>query len=386
MGDAERRIRDEVTHVLDTYQVQYELIQKSRHPAVAFHVNGRRVVFPLSGSGDPRAHHNARSQIRQILVSAGATVPPLPPPRIELPEELIEDDQPVLSDTEVQQILDSSVRTEDEQPYVEPEPEVVAMAGKTLNADSYSLYAPKLKANNCIVIELGRDLMVQKGGLLVIPLDRPNTVIDVSRELFDTMFTLVPDEPLPVPKPIEVPVPVQEVRKPPEPETFEARSIDDVIERIVDREPEGPQVRHYAEGESGLRPKKRPTPPPKKAKSGRAVNYVNTPYRERMPRSIEGVSPQAARMLACMAYVTDTQRRVDLAPRHFNDMMLDHDRKQVATRMPKLVQLGLVEYGLPIPDSRGYHVKLTGKARRLLTKMGSWPWLYDGLDVPRWAQ
>jgi hypothetical protein len=60
------------------------------------------------------------------------------------------------------------------------------------------------------------------------------------------------------------------------------------------------------------------------------------------------------------------------------------DAKQYAARMPAMVDKGMVVRGLPIPDSRGWHYRLTPKGLATVKELGEWPYKDEDLPVPDW--
>ena len=73
-ADAQQRVYDEIVGVLNEFRVPYTHTVLKKHPAFMFDVGSKHLTFTYSG-GDPRAHLNARADIRRLLLSAGAVAP-----------------------------------------------------------------------------------------------------------------------------------------------------------------------------------------------------------------------------------------------------------------------------------------------------------------------
>jgi hypothetical protein len=407
--DAERRIESEIEGVLNSFGLDYKFVHSGKHAAVQFEANGKRTLFHYSG-GDPRAHLNARSDLRNLLYSAGLQtkkpeVTPTPEPELEpeaFPDEVIDAVEVKAEPVEpVEEFL-----ADVSEPITEP------LKSMPINSTEYAVHQVRnIRPAQVIAIELDRDLMCAKGTVLVVPLNKPNMVMDLTREQFDVMFEQVApmsdirtvisellDErgnrrdryadmlertqaQTPIPRPTPPPPPPPPL-PPDEEEPEELPPAAEIRE---------PHVSQFAEGISGLHPKRPRGRPPKlpiqRSASGRAQNWVHTPYRDQNPRSIEGMSPQQGRILAGMVHVGLMTGHVDILPDMLNNVVLQHDRHQYSSRTMEMRKLGLLEQGLPVPGTRSsYHLKVTPLGRKMVQKIGHWPWLYDGLDIPRWAQ
>lgn len=407
-SDGIRRVRDEIVTVLKEFGVNYTDGHSKNHPTIMFDVGGKHLNYTYAG-GDPRAHLNARSDIRRMLIQAGAKLPEQamraelnnstayqePPlsvavkadkPKTEsAPLTFVADKPEVGSNTlifNVRPPTDSAPQESAPEPEVGKSPEPVHLNPD----DNYLIYqARQLAPNKCLVIELDKDLLIEKGHVVIIPLDKPS-LIPMSKEMFEAMFTVMVST---------QPVPEQSSLTPPPPPPFEpddtydepVEGTEQVASPIEDdnRLWQDPPVLQVPEGISGLKPPRVSKPLIEKAV--RAKNIIYTPYRDHSPRTIEGVPPQLGRILAAMMHVSDTRHRTDLEPSHLEGVLAPHDRKQVAARVKRAVELGLVERGLPLPSPaiHGWHIKITAAGRKMVRKLKSWPWLYDGQPLPTWA-
>lgn len=393
--DSERRMQEGIEEVLNTFGITGEYIRRSNHPAVTFNANGKNILFTYSATGDPRAHLNARSDLRRLCLSAGAKPIEEPVPVIKVRDTLMNgvsnkamcsSTTPVMTQinepkiTEPQIMEDVIVRDTPEVFSEEPEEVSMPSPQRKLNDDDfYTVFkARQLSPGKVIVIELDRDLVVQKGTLLVIPLHRPNTVHDISRELFDVMFTEMEAEPEPAAH--------TEPELQPQPDIVEEAVVqfdpmsDEALEVDLPLQP-GTLPPWLRDPEPAVDAK-----PVRKKK--RAVNYIPTPYRDMHPRSVKGISPQSGRVLASMVHVTDLTGKNDLSPELMDGTLLPHDRYQYSARVRDLKKLGLVDSGLPVPGAgnKGYLSKVTAKGHKMIKEITPWCWLFDGLPVPTWVQ
>ena len=360
--DTERRIHSEVEAVLNEFGIPFESAQRSKHPAVEFTVNGKRTVYAYGG-GDPRAHMNARSDLRRILIGAGARPVPAPEP---IRKELL--NGTVMSPTITEEVIKDVQLLEavmPDRPVVPPitttapDPETEPVF---LNPERpYLVYTPKqLVPGQVIVIELEHDIMAEKGSVIIVPLHKPNAIMSMSKLQFEATFMMMEQpivetepvlqpEPEPVPAPVVKPKAESKKTNPPSVETY--RKVDP------------PWVEKVPEGVSGLKPKRH--------------------YRT---SAVDGVGPQLGRVLVSMAYMSDKLHKVDLVPSMFNDILDPTDRRQYAARMITAIKLGYAERGLPLTEGRGWHNKLTQEGFKIARKLGKWPWTHDGLQPPAWVK
>jgi hypothetical protein len=396
MRDIERRVKTEILSVLKEFQLDYTEQNRSKHQAVEFYVNGKRISYTIGG-GSHRAPMNARSELRNMILAAGG-VPHQTPPKelngyVEIvsiepvePPEIVVKEEPVMPPVVTPT------------PVIETEPEVKPSVVEPIKFnpdDSYLLYQPrKLFPGNVLVIELDHDMLAEKGNIVIVPLHKPSSIMSMSKLQFEAMF--MPMEASPVSFPVI------------EHTTKQGRVIHGTIRTDLDYA-KAKSLDPYAFKKGNgwfiraeVPPEPAPTPAPaaecpitfpeqsveevSKPKRKRKMNRApvpDNPYRVG-PSSIDGVGPQLGRVLVAMAQVTDLEHKVDLKPSMFNRILLPHDRKQYAARLVTAIKMGFVERGLPLPESRGHHAKLTASGRKIAKKLKAWPWLYDGLDVPGW--
>lgn len=369
-ADSERRVRDEIVSVLDEFGLTYEFGHTNKHASISFDVAGKKLKFAYGG-GDPRAHLNARSDVRRILLQSGVQPIPeekklpkvsLPPPPLEIPEKEVL----VAEVTEPEPVV-----VERETP---PAPQVEEPPPLRLNPeDGYLVYqARNLVPNRCLVIELEKDMLLERGSVVIIPLYRPS-LVPMSKELFEAMFSVETQAPVDVP----VHVPTHPIPPPPPP-------------RDDDDDDEPPEQHHHAVEESNNTDyqhvtgyvRKKPTP----AEKVRRVNVVPTSYRKYAPRRIDDVTPQTGRILAALLHLSDSTHQAEHEPGDLFPYMFEHDRKQISSRIPGAVSAGYVERGSHLPGRVGKHLKITAKGRKIVRKIKEWPWRYDGLEPPPWAE
>lgn len=388
MDDSERRVRTELIGVLNDFALPFTETHTKKHPAIMFDVAGKHLTYTYSG-GDPRNHLNARSDLRRLILQAGGQLPisTVLPEKLTLPgvndfsmPEVTEESAPkALEDVKSNyvQVLDPeevlSTVTVTVEPVVEPFPPGPPRRVKEIMPNAV-YQAKRLVPNECLVIEITKDMLLEHGSVVIIPLHKPE-LISMPRDLFDASFSVMLAEvappPLPVIPPVEEKLPTPLPVKVDEPHIPEPVWEPPVVQKSLVA-PE-PVIERIPEGVSAM-------------KKPRQTNIKYTPYREITPRSIGGVSPQLGRILAAMMYKSDTTHHTELEPSDLHDVLAEHDQKQFSARMRVALYLGFAERGQSLPGRTGWYVKITKEGRKFVTqKLKTWPWLYDGQDVPPWA-
>lgn len=304
--------------------------------------------------------------------------------------------------------LNGAVVTTPDAPAEKPSPRTIQNQGK------YTVY----QSARVIAIELDVDLMIPKGHVLVIPLNRPNTLLDLEKEQFTALFSARPTEEVnveapprrtPVPPAPAVSVAPASVA-PPATVTLTDATENDVLAYLQQRNggvksaviatSMGMTIKSvdqilkqlYEMGvaivETGFwRLKAAPTPTlrpsaPVAPKPAPAPEQNSIRTRIRRPRS--GVPPQLGRILVAMAYAAKQSGKADLTTQQVKPFLVQRDKHQYSARLPGAVKDGLVTRGLPLPDSRGWHYQLTAKGLRTAQEVGSDVFETDNEAVPAW--
>jgi hypothetical protein len=366
--DSERRVQSEIEGVFAAYGIEYEHSTRGKHPAYEFTVNGKRIIFPYSG-GDPRAHLNARSDVRNLLRAAGckeiqaevraAYVEAVPPEIIEAPPNVFDEAE---ESQEQENHVDLVEMPPLEMPKaVEPTPPIPLPPPSQVPTIVQPIAAPPLavrsghtyQSGRVLGIKLDRDLLVTAGNVLVIPLNKPNTITEMTEEQFLALFEFAED-----------PLPPQ----PPAPTVTKRRFIAKADESVLAPEPEsGPDDELY-------------TPP----QEDPPIRNYETAYNVNSNGESAGVPAQIARMLAAMAQVRRVTGKDNISTEMVSAYLEPRDFRQFSARMPKAIERQLVERGLPYTDRRGWHFKLTAKGDTAVKQAGVWPYTVEQLPVPAW--
>jgi hypothetical protein len=64
---SKRRIRLELTKVLESQNIGYEEVHTTKHSAFSFTLNGKPTKYIYSGSTDWRAMYNARAGLKRLI-------------------------------------------------------------------------------------------------------------------------------------------------------------------------------------------------------------------------------------------------------------------------------------------------------------------------------
>ena len=423
--DSDRRIRNEVEAILSTHGITYQHITRGRHPAVQFQVNGKTLCYSYGNGGDPRAHLNARTQLRNMLRSLGIhsseddVTTPAPPPVIaaaSLNGDASEaHTEAVIDHIEQENVVDDSeplVETEEILPQVPPAVVPPATAAPTpIAATPNHTY----QSSKVLGIKLERDLLVSAGNMLVIPLNKPTTVMEMTEEQFRMLFSEVEEPPSPPPDSIwsrpDVPVVwagasrqkrsynrqiIEAETEASQPRITDdaaaimaylatrkgavktetianvllktRKSIDAHLRRMANRR----LVEQGPIGFWALVPEQVPPPLPPKE--------IPRP----LGRSAGPIPPQIGRMLLAMINTRRLTNKDDLSLAMVGTYLDERDFRQYSARMPNAIKLGLVEQGLPNPTGRGYLYKLTQKAYDLMKDIKGWPYEVEGISPPPW--
>jgi DNA-binding MarR family transcriptional regulator len=419
--DGERRIRNEIEGVLHSYGLTFEHINRGRHQAYQFVLNGKNVFFTYGGgggSGGNRAHLNARSDLRRMLRDSGINKV------CEEPSEIIETEAVIgatmEADAKVEitsELIEQEIAVPDE-PHVqvppEPDPDPPKLdpgppkPPPLMVSSGYTYQSPRV-----LGIKLSKDLLVVAGNVLVIPLDRPNTVIEMTEEQFSILFNEVreyPPEPPKLtertqpPRPLPRPLPLPTME--PEAEAIDYQPSQDVADILAYLKTRRGAVKTEVVAEALGKTRKSIDAHMRRLVSRGLVeagptgfwSLVNQatifkPVLQPKPaapplfgrgRPAGKVPPQIGRILLAMAHAQQTTGKDNISPTMVSAYLDVRDNRQFTARMPSAVERGLVERGLPYPDRRGYHYKLTKEGQSLVREIGVWPFEVEGLQPPEW--
>ena len=273
------------------------------------------------------------------------------------------------------------------------------------NRDGYTVY----RSAKVIAVELAADLTIRKGHMLVVPLNRPNTLLDMTRDQFLVLFEATAEKPDDVAPPVERRSPPP----PPPPVTRAPATVhddeNDVLAYLMQRKG-GVKVRVIADAlgmtlkategilkhlstqrtvelEDGFwhltaRPTVQMRQP---VKAGRKSDRTKRVVRIH-PSSRSGLPAQVGRLLAAMAYVTKTSGRADLTVSDVTPWLIERDQRQFSARMPGAMKAGWVKRGLPLPApfTRGWYYQITPEGLAAVLAAGNWMFEYDGETTPDW--
>jgi hypothetical protein len=329
-------MRTEIEAILASRGINYKHITRGRRPAYQFSVNGKTLYYTYGNGGDTRAHLNARTQLRSVLRSAGISdiediaENPMPPAVTAATANAVSDafvEAVVERDDHESVMNDSELLAEDER--VPPTPVVAPMATPNRTYQSAKVLGIKLE----------RDLLVSAGNMLVIPLNRPTTVMEMTEDQFCLLFSEVAEEAAAPPPPPAALWPESPRQK-----------------RVYNRR---------EQSSTATRPVLKEAP--------HAIGRIAGP-----------IPPQIGRMLLAMTHTRRVTGKEDLSLQMVGKYLDERDFRQYSARMPNAIKLGLVEQGLPSPTGRGYLYKLTQKAYDLLKEIKGWPYEVDEMPTPPW--
>jgi hypothetical protein len=359
-----------LVNVLTEYDVDPGHI---RHNAIEFWLNDKRIVHQLDPHGDIEAN------LRATLQGLGVRLK-----------------QRLLSGTS-----ESAMSSTNEVPDAIPiSPEAVDEVPTTrIYNEQGTTTTPVYRSARVIAIEMERDLTIPKGHMLVIPLNRPNTLIDMPKEQFEVLFDTTEATEIP-PDSVSVPIfdpPPSELRNP-IPRQVRTEGTRENFENDI--------LNYLKQRRGGVKTKVIAT-------AIRKPMYRTEQHLRAMQRSgivecpqtgfwafvksrssvksvdssevvVGKVSPQLTRILAAMALAAKASGRRDLTVREVTPHLSERDARQVGARMPVAMDKGFVERGLPIPDARGYHYCITPLGLAAVKDRGVAAYESDGMDVPEW--
>jgi len=412
MNDKQRQVRDALVGVLNEFDVVYEHTLRKRHPAIEFIVDGHRHVHTYT-TGDPRSALNGKSQLRNRLKSLGAPLRVAPEPAEPI------DDQPSISElpsepyaqtAESEQpppTVNAEMPTETETPKSAEQATADAAETETttrtftidsqLNADGRHRV---FRSARVIAIELQDDLILDKGNVLVIPLNRPGQFMDLRpdqfRALFEQLEVLNTAEVAPTAPPLR---PTAE-RRPTPPQVAPAQPVIDPIEAVQPDpvRPEPPPRKPPPVAPSVKRPpgvEVRPSVPrmairtQTNEKSSSVTDKQQRTQRQRpegfRPDRRSGIiQPQLGRMLAALLHASRTEQKDYVAPASVSSYLDTRDARQFTARLPGAVERNLAVRGHPLPNSRGWHYGITPEGVDVVRQAGDWPFACEGMMAPDW--
>jgi hypothetical protein len=298
--------------------------------------------------------------------------------------------------------VDSAVKSDpNEQPHAVFPDQPAQPSVQAVRLDSHKTYHSVLLAPaDVIVIDLPDGLMVPEGDVLVIPLHDPTLHVHMAKTQFQAFFRQVErpaaaDIKPPAPAEPEIQkaksVVVEEKAKPAEPEIQKAKppemrpglaeefAVEPFITEVVEKEvePQAAPVVKKVEETQPEQPSRPAAPMPvARRQDPTPINYD--------VRSIDGISPQIARHMAAIAHVQRVQKRDAVAVKELGNLLDERDHKQVSARMPTAWKAGFANrYESTKDQPLRYAITPAGFA--LLEKMHTWPWLREGLPIPKWA-
>jgi len=418
MADA----RQELEEVLTEFGLKWDAAEAARPNAISFWINGKRISHA----------HGSPDELRRRLVMLGAKQHYMPKrielPKVEMPQEAY---APLAAVTPsvtppAGDGMEHAMETKEPEPADRIQQQPQALPQRLNTEAGYTYY----RSARVIAIELG------DGKLMIIPLHRPNTVLNMTRTDFDLLFIEEPPERPPQPEPLVVetpvrqrrtrrtiddsepmlPMPVQPVtdQHPPEGHDEQAimaflrqkqgsvkakiiasalgktiKSVDIILRQMA--------IKGMVELESGfwgLTGLGRKPDPERRQISIQAGGGTRQPSTRQPPRHQDGgrhsfrglLPPQMGRMLAAMAYVSKKTGKHDLTTQMVTPYLDQRDSKQYAARMPNAIERGLVDRGLPVPHKLGWHYTLTPKGADLIKQVKDWPYSCENLPVPEWLQ
>jgi hypothetical protein len=374
-----------ITTLLE-YDVTVE--EEGRHNEVVFWIDDKRLTYRFDpaqpDASDLRVKLQNFGATRKVSASTIATIVTAEEPEQKLPEP------------------------------APPEPKVKLAPEVKPTTPTKDGYPTVFRSARVLAVELVEDLMVQKGHMLVIPLNRPNTLLDMTRDQFHALFDATTERPTepetpPPPPPIPPEEPVIEPKVSVRP-TVDVRRNDenDVLAYLLQRNG-GVKLRVIADAlgmtykaaeatlkvlttrgtvelENGFwrlaaRPPLATAPPPKK--KGRPAGR---PPVFRPTESSRALPPQIGRILAAMAYVTANRSDPDLRTNDVAPYLIDRDARQYGARIPAAMEAGWVLRGkaLPPPAIRGFYYQITPSGVAAVKEAGTRMYEADGEKVPDW--
>lgn len=254
------------------------------------------------------------------------------------------------------------------------------------NRTRYTVFTTRV-----IAVELPNDLVIPKGNIMVLPLSRPNTVIDLTKEQFAALF---PDE-AEAGLMVGIVKDQQDVSPPSSPPDILSHLAQrkggvkaNIIAKAVGLTIEETQrqlrvLRHEGRVlmEQGFWSLAEPPPP-----VARPAAAPERPKKTRVVSKVNGVTPQVGRILAAMLQAAKVHRTPDLTSKLVKPFLEDRDRRQYSARMPGAAEHGLVLKGDALPQGLGFYYRLTDKAVDVLREKARWAFEHDHIVPPEWLE
>lgn len=290
------------------------------------------------------------------------------------------------------------------------------------------------RSDSIIAVECEHGLTVPPGNILIIPLNRPNRLLNLTKEQFQSLFLddngtdHIPNhhtDPIPGRQEEET-IAVVEPPEPPPPPPPPRRQLDgeEEMRRFTEASPVGDvfrflekqreplqtvtvasrlhmsvarasealrelQARGAVVLERGfwrLKSRAAPTPPPPPPEPAKPPREAPRPVRPNPFASTSRLSvpPQLGRILAAMAYARKVTGREELTTHQVRPYLPKRDMQQYSARLPGAIQKGLVARGKPLGDTRGWHYKLTPTGLEAARQVNGDIYVQDSIDVPDW--
>lgn len=279
------------------------------------------------------------------------------------------------------------------------------------------------RSESVIAIECEHGLTVPPGNILIIPLNRPNRLLNLTQEQFQGLFpgdtvaehaaeeTTVVEPPAPPPPPPAPPR--RQIDGEEEMRRFtEASPVGDVF-RFLEKQHEALQTvtvasrlrMPVARANEALRElaargavvlergfwrlKSRPAPPepvkpPRVPPAAPAAPRATAKPNPFASTSRLSVPPQLGRILAAMAYASKTTGEEELTTQQVRPYLPARDMQQYSARLPGAIQKGFVARGTPLGDTRGWHYKLTPMGLQAARQVDSDTYVQDSIEAPDW--
>lgn len=288
--------------------------------------------------------------------------------------------------------------TEAPEPTPAPAPsQTTRLSSPVTSQTGYTVF----RSAKVIAIELSEDLRIAKGHMLVIPLNRPNALLDMTREQFIVLFDATEENPTEV-EPIRTASPTPRPSPRPAPAVAPERNDENDIMAYLLQRKGGVKVRVIADAlgmtlkmtdtvlkrlltrgtvelEDGFWHLTARGPVPKKVAPAKKTRRMYA------PRSPSGLPAQVGRMLAAMAYLFKAGK-ADVSTQDVLPLLIPRDKTQFSARMPGAIDRGWVQKGpaLPPPATRGWFYKITPLGIAAIKAAGNMPFEEDGETTPVW--
>lgn len=269
-----------------------------------------------------------------------------------------------------------------------PAPEPIPERKTIENRDGYTIF----QSAQVIGIELDADLMIERGRVLVIPLRRTNTFLNMAKEDFVALFGSEANAATFLNHTGEH----QRQRRTPIQAPPVADEENDILAFLRTRsggvKPGGialalgmmePDVQEHLRKlrERGVVSRDAGFWRLSAAKPPAPIRPPRAPPRKNSPG---GVTPQMGRILAAMAYATKTLGRTDLKTTDVKPYLDDRDGKQYSARLPGCAAKGLVLRGRALPKAHGWYYQITPEGIKAVQQWGFWAYENEGQPSPEW--